>query len=61
MKVVPKYDGNQKLDVNELEKLHSDGAGYDILRYIGLPELFGEEKETLLYFFRKEFSSQIRI
>ncbi|MFD1414045.1 DUF2507 domain-containing protein [Oceanobacillus jeddahense] len=50
MKVVLKYGSNQKLDVNELEQLHSDGAGYDILRYIGLPELFGEEKETLLYF-----------
>ncbi|WP_080874200.1 YslB family protein [Oceanobacillus timonensis] len=50
MKVVSKNESNQKLDVNELEQLYSDGAGYDILRYIGLPELFGEEKETLLYF-----------
>ncbi|MFD1067466.1 DUF2507 domain-containing protein [Oceanobacillus locisalsi] len=50
MKVVSKYGSNQKLDVNTLEQLYSDGAGYDILRYIGLPELFGEEKETLLYF-----------
>ncbi len=63
MKVVSKYDGNQKLDVNELEQLYSDGAGYDILRYIGLPELFGEEKDTLLYFLGRnlarkfEFSS----
>lgn len=63
MKVVSKYDSNQKLDLNELEHLYSDGAGYDILRYIGLPELFGEEKETLLYFLGRnlarkfEFSS----
>lgn len=63
MKVVSKYGSNQKLDVNELEQLYSDGAGYDILRYIGLPELFGEEKDTLLYFLGRnlarkfEFSS----
>ena len=48
MKIVSKYGSNQKLDVTELEQLYSDGAGYDILRYIGLPELFGEEKDTLL-------------
>lgn len=50
MKVVSKIYSKQKLNLNELEQLYSDGAGYDILRYVGLPELFGEEKETLLYF-----------
>lgn len=50
METVLKIDGNQKLEIKELEQLNSSGAGYDILRYIGLPELFGEEKETLLYF-----------
>src|SRR5699024_2464060 len=30
--------------------LHTNGAGYDILRYLALPALFGDERDTLLYF-----------
>ncbi|WP_200411404.1 YslB family protein [Virgibacillus salexigens] len=38
------------ISVSEIEELHTAGAGYDILRYIGLPELLGKESPTLLYF-----------
>lgn len=39
-----------------LEDLHSSGSGYDVLRYIGLPELFGGETNTLLYFMGRKLA-----
>lgn len=51
----------QTFDVPQLENLHTPGAGYDILRYIGLPELFGEEKDTLLYFLGKNIARKFNI
>ncbi|WP_404453393.1 YslB family protein [Virgibacillus necropolis] len=33
-----------------LEELQTSGAGYDVLRYLSLPELLGRESDTLLYF-----------
>lgn len=45
-----KISNEKKINIEQLEHLYSNGAGYDILRYVGLPELFGEEKNTLLYF-----------
>lgn len=41
---------SKTLSVSLLDDLHTSGAGYDILRYISLPELFGTEADTLLYF-----------
>lgn len=39
-----------------LEQLYTDGSGYDILRYIALPELLGAEKKTILYFMGKNIA-----
>lgn len=39
-----------KIPLSTLEELHTSGAGYDVLRYMCLPEVFGTEKDTLLYF-----------
>ncbi|WP_337020299.1 YslB family protein, partial [Oceanobacillus massiliensis] len=36
--------------------LHTTGAGYDILRDVGLPELLGQEKDTLSYFMGKSLA-----
>ncbi|MDY0405417.1 YslB family protein [Virgibacillus sp. 179-BFC.A HS] len=44
-----------------LDQLQSPGAGYDILRYIGLPELLGNEKDALLYFMGKKLARKFSI
>lgn len=44
-----------------LEKLQTPGAGYDILRYIGLPELLGTESKTLLYFMGRNLARKLDI
>ncbi|WP_368652266.1 YslB family protein [Ornithinibacillus sp. 4-3] len=44
-----------------LDELHTSGAGYDILRYISLPELFGDEADTLLYFTGKNIARKFEI
>lgn len=39
-----------------LETLDSQTVGHDILRYISLPNLLGEESETLLYYMGKNLA-----
>lgn len=51
----------QETTMSLLDKLHTSGAGYDVLRYIGLPELFGAEKDTLLYFLGKALARKFAI
>lgn len=48
MALMPKKD--KKISLSLLDELHTSGAGYDILRYISLPDMLGEEADTLLYF-----------
>ncbi|APC48094.1 YslB family protein [Virgibacillus halodenitrificans] len=43
-------NNNTVFPISQLTDLQSSGAGYDILRYLGLPELLGTESNTLLYF-----------
>ncbi|WP_068674551.1 DUF2507 domain-containing protein [Oceanobacillus sp. Castelsardo] len=50
-----------KLTISQLEKLHTNGAGYDALRYIGLPEVLGKEANSLLYFIGKNLARKIEI
>src|SRR5690625_5450872 len=38
------------ISLSTLDDFPTDTIGQDILRYIGLPEVLGPEKETLLYF-----------
>lgn len=42
--------------IDLLDSLHTSGAGFDILRYLGLPELFGTESDTLLYFMGRKIA-----
>lgn len=51
----------QKLPVDLLGKLQSSGAGYDLIRYISLPDLFGAESEALLYFMGKSLARKFDI
>lgn len=50
-----------KLSISLLEELHTEGAGYDILRYISLPNLFGSEADTILYFMGKNLARSFDI
>lgn len=52
---------NDLLPVTLLDSLHTPGAGYDILRYISLPEIFGSETNTLLYYTGKNLARKFQI
>ncbi|MFC4556614.1 YslB family protein [Virgibacillus kekensis] len=49
----------KSISVETLDKLHTSGAGYDVLRYVGLPDLFGTESDTLLYFMGKNLARKL--
>lgn len=49
----------QSITVDLLDKLQTNGAGYDIIRYISLPELFGEESDTLLYYMGRSLARKM--
>lgn len=52
---------NAAISISRLDELHTNGAGYDVLRYVGLPDLFGKEANTLLYFMGKNLARKIDI
>ncbi|MFC3040050.1 DUF2507 domain-containing protein [Virgibacillus xinjiangensis] len=49
------------IPLSQLEELHTSGAGYDILRYIGLPEILGAESPALLYFLGRNLARKFQI
>ncbi len=49
-------DKQKRLSVSLLDELHTPGAGYDVLRYISLPELLGRESDSLLYFMGRKLA-----
>ena len=51
----------RKISVSNLDELHTAGAGYDILRYVALPELMGDEAPTLLYFMGKNLARKFEL
>ena len=51
----------QKVSVSELDELYTAGAGFDILRYVALPEFLGGEAPTLLYFMGKNLARKFEI
>lgn len=52
---------NNLLPISTLDELPQSTAGHDILRYIGLPNLFGHEKDTLLYFVGRNLARGIDV
>lgn len=50
-----------KISLSQLDELHTAGAGYDVLRYISLPDLFSGESDTLLYFMGKNLARNMEI
>lgn len=49
------------LSLSLLNELHTAGAGYDILRYVSLPDLFGAEAHTIFYFMGKDLARSLHI
>lgn len=47
--------------ISLLDQLHTNGAGYDLLRYLGLHELLGQEADTLLYFMGRNLARKLDI
>lgn len=52
-------NAKEALPVTILDELHTSGAAYDIIRYLGLPELLGPESPTLLYFMGKNIARKM--
>ena len=51
----------KKISVSNLEDLYTVGAGFDILRYVALPELMGDQAPTLLYFLGKNLARKFEL
>ncbi|WP_026569766.1 MULTISPECIES: YslB family protein [Sediminibacillus] len=51
----------QLTDGTTLDILHTSGAGYDILRYVCLPELLGKEAPPILYIMGKNLARKMEI
>lgn len=49
------------IPLSTLEEFSEATVGQDILRYIGLPTILGNEKNTILYFFGRNFARQFEI
>lgn len=52
---------HKPLSLTLLNELHTAGAGYDVLRYISLPDLFGAEAHTIFYFMGKDLARSLNI
>lgn len=52
---------DNKLSVQQLDELHTAGAGFDILRYVALPEFLGDEAPTLLYYMGKNLARKFEM
>ncbi|WP_077621314.1 YslB family protein [Sediminibacillus massiliensis] len=48
-----------QLDKNLMEHLHTTGAGYDVLRYICLPDLLGKEAAAITYVMGKNLARKL--
>lgn len=49
----------ESLTISLLDDFSTSGAGYDVLRYISLPDLLGDESETILYFMGKNLARKL--
>ncbi|WP_026906372.1 DUF2507 domain-containing protein [Paucisalibacillus globulus] len=52
---------HETLPIELLDKIQSSGAGYDLLRYVSLPDVFGSESEALLYFMGRSLARKMEI
>lgn len=52
---------NRSLPITTFEELPHETIGHDVLRYISLPSIFGEDKDKLLYYVGRNLARQIEI
>src|SRR5699024_3135793 len=60
-RMTPMPKNKKTLPLSLLNELHTSGAGYDMLRYINLPNLLGDEAHTILYFMGKDLARNLEI
>ena len=53
--------GTDNIPIAKLADLHTAGAGFDVLRYMALPDLLGEEAPLLLYFIGRNLARKFDI
>lgn len=46
----------KELSRDVLDELFTQGSGYDLIRYVSLPELLGEDSYAMLYFMGKNLA-----
>src|SRR5699024_12175104 len=49
------------ITLSTIDKLPKETVGQDVLRYIGLHDVLGKEKDTLLYFLGKQMARKFEI
>lgn len=49
------------ISLSALDEFPAETAGQDILRYIGLPTVLGQEKDTILYFIGRNLARQFEM
>ena len=49
------------ITLSTIDKLPKETVGQDVLRYIGLQDILGKEKDTLLYFIGKQMARKFEI
>lgn len=49
------------ITLSTLDEFPAETAGQDILRYIGLPAILGQEKDTILYFIGRNLARQFEM
>ena len=52
---------HSKLPISTLENLNTPGAGYDVIRYLCMPKVFGSDAELILYFIGKNLARSFDI
>lgn len=52
---------NRSLPISTFEQLPPETTGHDVLRYLSLPSLLGEEKEKLLYYIGRNLARKIEM
>jgi len=55
------YMDKEQLKLHTIDQLSSETIGYDILKYVCLPNMLGTEKDAILYFSGRDLARNIEI
>jgi len=56
-----KHMEKEVLSLHEIDQLSSETIGYDILKYVSLPNIFGSEKDAIMYYVGRDLARHIEI